>query len=402
MKKHHNDPDRCIACSACVAQCPVTKATHHFRGPKMVGPALERMRLSQEDVEPTLEYCSNCKNCDMACPSGVPISTLNMLARAKYYKKHKHSLRDDMLAHGERMGKLTKALPAGAFFANLGMNMGRHLGVMRMVGISDKRPLPSYASESFHKQFKKIRQQSFPNKVVFYPGCFVNFNDPKVGLDFLVVMQANQYEVIVEEEFVCCGSPMLVNGYLDEVEQNAKTNTRLLKKWVDQGYKVITCCTSCGLMLKQEYQELFEIEGLQENAKNIYDASEFLMMLYDEGKLNTNFGSIPGKYLYHAPCHLRAQGFGLPAMELLGDVAGVNIENADAGCCGVSGNYGFKANKYDTAMEIGGKLFGTIKNSGVKTVVSECGTCRMQINHGANVDTVHPLTILRNVYEAKK
>ncbi|MEI3478517.1 MAG: hypothetical protein V8Q84_04675 [Bilophila sp.] len=30
------------------------------------------------------DYCSNCKNCDIACPSGVKISTLNMLARADW------------------------------------------------------------------------------------------------------------------------------------------------------------------------------------------------------------------------------------------------------------------------------------------------------------------------------
>ena len=40
-----------------------------------------------------LDYCSNCKNCDIACPSGVKISTLNMLARAEYCKRHKPALR---------------------------------------------------------------------------------------------------------------------------------------------------------------------------------------------------------------------------------------------------------------------------------------------------------------------
>ena len=402
MKKHHNNPDSCTACTSCISHCPVTAATRKFRGPKMVGPALERMRLSSEDIEPSLEYCSNCKNCDMSCPSGVPISTLNMLARAKYFKNRKHSMRDDMLAHGERMAKLAEAIPGGAFFANLGMSVGRSLGMMRMVGIADQRPLPAYASESFISQFKKLRQQSFPNKVVFYPGCFINFNEPQVGMDFVAVMQANQYEVIVEEDFVCCGSPLVVTGYLDEAEENAKKNTQLMKKWVDKGYPVITCCTSCGLMLKQEYQELFEIDGVEENAKNLYDVSEFLMMLYDQGKMNTNFGALNETYMYHAPCHLRAQGFGLPALEVMEMVPGLKVDNADAGCCGISGNYGFKADKYDISMAIGEKLFNTIKESGVDTVICDCGTCRMQITHGANVKSIHPMNVLRRAYEAYK
>ena len=44
MTKHLIDPDKCTACTVCVANCPVTAATREFRGPKMTGPAFERMR----------------------------------------------------------------------------------------------------------------------------------------------------------------------------------------------------------------------------------------------------------------------------------------------------------------------------------------------------------------------
>lgn len=399
MNKHHNNPDSCTACTVCVAHCPVTKATPKFRGPKMVGPALERMRLSQEDVEPSLEYCSNCKNCDISCPSGVPISTLNMLARAKYYKVRKQSKRDWILSHGEQAAKMAAAIPFGATFANIGMSMSR--GMMKMIGISDKAPMPAYASTSFVKQFKALRQQSYPNKVVFYPGCFINYNDPQVGMDFVAVMQANKYEVIVEEDLVCCGSPLVVNGFLDEAEQNAKTNIQILKKWTDKGYPVITCCTSCGLMLKQEYQELFDIEGAHEYAKHLYDAGEFLLQLHDKGQLNTEFATLNEKYIYHAPCHLRAQGMGLPGLDLLELIPGLEVENADAGCCGISGNYGFKDDKYEISMKIGTPLFEKIKESGLETAVCECGTCRLQIGHGAKVKTMHPMTLVRKAYETK-
>ena len=81
--------DKCTTCSTCVAYCPVTKATRAFKGPKLTGPSSERFRLYDEtgggeisEIE-ALDYCSNCKNCDIACPSGVKISNLNMLARAE-------------------------------------------------------------------------------------------------------------------------------------------------------------------------------------------------------------------------------------------------------------------------------------------------------------------------------
>ncbi len=398
MSKHLINPDRCTACTSCIAQCPVTAATRKFRGPKMVGPALERMRLSQEDDEPSLDYCSNCKNCDISCPFGVPVSTLNMLARAKQYQKKKQSLRDHILSHGEQMAKMGELIPGMAAMTNLGMSIGRKLGLLDLVGIAGKAPLPAYASSSFMKQFKNLKQQSFPDKVVFFPGCFINYNDPQVGLDFVAVMQKNKIEVLVDEEFVCCGSPLVVNGYLDEARENAVKNTSRISQWIEQGYPIITCCTSCGLMLKQEYQELFGLEAVAANAKHMFDAMEFLTLLADEGRLNTDFSPIEAETLYHAPCHLRAQGMGLPALEVLSLIPGLKIENADAGCCGISGNYGFKADKYDISMTVGKRLFDTIKQAGVETVACDCGTCRLQIQHGAQVKTAHPVSLLRQAY----
>lgn len=100
------NPDQCIACTICVTACPVTAATRKFRGPKMTGPALTRLRKLISDDDNMLDYCSNCKNCDLACPSGVSISTLNMIAKNEYYKTHpRKSKADYMLAHSENMGK---------------------------------------------------------------------------------------------------------------------------------------------------------------------------------------------------------------------------------------------------------------------------------------------------------
>ncbi len=398
MKKHHYNPDSCTSCTACVVHCPVTQAVREFRGPKLAGPAGERFRLLDEEYEAALEYCSNCKNCDISCPSRVPISTLNMKARANYYKTHKQPLRDWLLSHGEQMAKMAGLTPG---LANMGMHNLLSKTVLKGIGISDQIPLPAYAAASFTKQFRKIKQKSQADKAVFYPGCFVNYNQPQVGLDVVAVLQANGFEVIVPEDTVCCGSPLVVNGYMEEAEANARKNMTILQQYAKQGLPIITACTSCGLMLKQEYQELFDIEDQQLVAGRVYDISEFLLELYDQGRLNTNFAKQAGRYIYHAPCHLRVQGIGTPGLELVRMLPGIEVVAADAGCCGISGNYGFKADKYEIAMNIGSNLFETIKASGVTTALSDCGTCRLQIAHGAGVKTAHPISLVRAAYERK-
>ena len=395
MKKHHNLPDECTACTSCVIHCPVTAVTAKFRGPKLSGPALERYRLLLHDEDPSLEYCSNCKNCDITCPSGVSASTMNMLARGEYYRTHKHRLRDWVLAHGEKLAKQSSPM---AKLANLGMANPLTRAMVKRLGISDKRQLPRYASRTFANRFRRLKQQPYPDKVVFYPGCFINYNDPQVGMDLVAVMQANRYEVIVPEGTKCCGAPLVAGGYLDEAADNARKNIKSLGHFAAQGYPVITACTSCSLMLKREYQELFDLDESEAVAARVYDACEFLLELHDQGRLNTEFVRQNGKFIYHAPCHLRAQGMGRPALELLKMLPDIEVDDADAGCCGISGSYGFKDDKYDISMAIGAELFGRIKAARADAAVSDCGTCRMQIAHGAGVRTIHPLALLAKAY----
>lgn len=391
--------DHCIACTSCVANCPVTAATNKFGGPKLVGPAHSRMQFSEDDIEKSLDYCSNCKNCEITCPSGVAVSTLNMLQRGAYYRHHAHSQRDDMLAHGERMAKLVRKIPFGVWGANLGMQIGKALGVFKQIGIAGERNMPAYAAKSFMELFKDIKQTPYEKKVVFFPGCFINDNDPAVGVAFVKVMQANHYEVIVDKAFVCCGSPLVVTGYLDEAHEHANTNTERILYWQSKGYPVVACCTSCSLMLKQEYRELFDDPKMAQAAGAVYDAFEFLDMLAEKKELVTDFASHKHAYIYHAPCHLRAQGIGLPALQILRQIPGLTIENADAGCCGMSGNYGFKEDKYKISMEVGAKLFHKIEQSPTEAVVSDCGTCRLQIEHATGRETCHPIQILAEAYQ---
>ena len=390
--------DHCLSCTSCMSSCPVMEATQEYRGPKLVGPAHSRMHFSQEDYEDSLDFCSNCKSCDRACPSGVAVSTLNMLQRGEYYRTHPHKQRDQMLAHGEDMGKLVRSLPFGATCANLGMKIGKSLGVFGMLGIAGKRDMPSYASQSFYSWFKGYKQQPSDKKVVFFPGCFINDNEPQVGIAFVKVMQKNGYEVLVDQKFNCCGSPMVVTGYLDEAKEHAHNNVARILEWKAKGIPVIACCTSCSLMLKEEYGELFGEDEMHEAGANVYDAFEYLAIMEEKGELNTSFKEVKESLMYHVPCHLKSQGFGTPAKDILEEVPGVSVELADAGCCGISGNFGFKDDKYEISMKVGAKLFERINISQADEVICDCGTCRMQINHGTQVKPCHPIEILAKAY----
>ncbi len=396
MKKTDANIDACTTCATCTALCPVAAAVRDFPGPKMAGPAAERLRKAGAPTDAALAYCTNCKTCDITCPAGVPVAAINMRARAEYAPKHGRRLRDWLLAHGEQMAKL--ALPAQPL-ANLGMANPVTRRLLKAIGITGNRSLPRYAPRTFRRQFGQLRQQPFADKVVFFPGCFINYNDPQAGLDLVAVLQANHFEVIVPAGLACCGVPLVTGGYLDEAEQAAKRNLAVLADYARKDIPILTACTSCGLMLKQEYRELFAADGAGEVAARTWDAMEFLLSLRDAGRPNTAFRPVTGKYLYHAPCHLRAQGIGRPALELLAAVPGIAVADLDAGCCGIAGSYGFKDDRYEISMAIGQELFARIKAEQADAVLTDCGTCRLQIAHGTGAKALHPVSVLRKAYE---
>ncbi|HTL52088.1 MAG TPA: hypothetical protein VL860_05860, partial [Planctomycetota bacterium] len=53
-------------------------------------------------------------------------------------------------------------------------------------------------------------------------------------------------------------------------------------------------------------------------------------------------------------------------------------------------------------MAIGHGLFGELQKETVQLGLSECSTCRIQMEHGAHKATVHPIQILAEAYGLSK
>jgi len=130
----------------------------------------------------------------------------------------------------------------------------------------------------------------------------------------------------------------------------------------------------------------------------VYDICEYLWMLHEAGELNRDFQPVKTRLLYHAPCHLKSHGIGYPAMRLLRLIPGVELEEVDEGCCGISGTFGVKVEKYDLSMKIGSRLFAAVKAAGSDAVLADCETCRMQVEHGTGSHSAHPIDILARAY----
>ncbi len=388
-----SNADVCIRCATCTAVCPVLRVNSGFPGPKQAGPGVERFRRPGEpSTDDWIDLCIGCHLCDMVCSSGVNISELNLMAKAKYLDEKGRPFRDWLLTHSYLFGRI------GSLFAPFINRLLRSLWIKwileKVLRIERRRELPGYESPTF-KQWFKEHPSGGNRKIAYFYGCYVNTNEVDVGKATVQVLEANGFEVDLPLQR-CCGIPMLGNGDFEGARKMGLYNVPSFLHTVRSGSDIIFSSTSCGYMMKYEYSRLLSIPGAEEVSPHLHDLFEFLRNLKESNGFNTHFKQLSVKAGYFAPCHLRALGIGLPALEILRMIPGLKIDNVEADCCGMGGTFGFKKEKYEISQEIGKDLAEAIDRLKPEIILSDCEGCRMQIRHLTGLKVLHPVQVLRD------
>jgi Fe-S oxidoreductase len=281
--------DHCIKCNICVTTCPVTAVTDLFPGPKYEAPQAGRFRQPKQPTpDYSVDYCSGCRACNLACPTGVKIAEINARARNHIVEEGKQSgrnkLRNNLIARPELLGKFGQPVAPLANFLLHG-GIGRFFA-NKLFGFATKAPMPVFSRERFSNWLKKrSAPANATRKIVYFRGCSTEYFEPRVGKAAVQVLEANGFEVLVPEQN-CCGLPLLSNGEFDAARAYHGSNIEKLVGYVKQGYVIVGTSTSCTLTLKEEAPELLDYftEDARLLAANTYDIDEFLTMLVRRGR----------------------------------------------------------------------------------------------------------------------
>lgn len=383
--------DSCFKCNYCNTVCPLLKVLPDYPGPKKLGSDIERFRREGMDCSSDwVDYCLGCGQCDLICPNQVNVSEYIAEAKTRQKKVGVKKIRDYLFARPALLGKMSTIVTP---VSNFGLKMAG--GFMPLGGITGKRILPAYSSKNLIGTDMSNKQNKTRERVLLFPGCFIKYNDPDIGKATVKVLEAAGYAVEIAQTG-CCGLPATSDK--EESLADARNNILAMKEAVMQGCKIVTACTSCGHTLRSRYSGLFSEDEQLSNiaqmiANSTYDLGELLLELQEDGKMKQRSSGVSRKLAYHTPCHLKAQGIGKPWVKLLKSLSGIEIIDLDKGCCGMSGTYGYKKEKYDISMEIGQSLFDGINQCKPDQVITECATCRMQIEHGTKYKALHPVEI---------
>ena len=397
------DFEQCMKCSICDSACPMKASNPLYPGPKQAGPDGERYRLkSPEFFDYALKYCLNCKRCEVACPSGVKVADLIAAAKLKYGKSTR-PIRDFSLASTDLVGSIASPF---APIVNPLLASKPVSGVMdALMGVDKRRTFPKYSRCKFEDWFRKEApsQEGFTRRVSYFHGCYVNYNFPQLGKDFVELMNACGYGVRLLDGEKCCGVALLAGGFKEKAGRNAKANLECARRAVASGSEaVLATSSSCIFTMRDEYPNLLGIAN-EDILDSLKLATGFLFDKVESGEVRLAFKEgLKMHYAYHTACHMQRLGWYPYSIGLLKMVPGLELDILPQECCGIAGTFGFKKENYDYSQAIGSKLFASIRESGASAVVTDCETCKWQIEMSAGVPVVNPISLLVECLDIRK
>ena len=360
--------------------------------------------LDSDELYAAMDLCLECKACKAECPSSVDMAKLKYEFLAQYHGKHGYPLRSHIFA---RIDQLNRWLSPFSWLVNRIVRSAPNRWLMeRVIGIDRRRRMPALAAQTFSAWFRarspgkdrSPRTDGDRGTIVFYNDTFTEYNEPEVGRAAVHLLEAAGYRVVLHEQRLCCGRPMISKGFLAQARQRAGDNVAQLATYAERGWPIVGVEPSCLLTYRDDYLDLApDAEAAKRVASCVFMLDEFLARHLDEDEgLGIAFTETPKRVLFHGHCHQKALLGTADTMRLLQQPASYEVTEIASGCCGMAGSFGYEREHYDISMQVGKpRLFDVIAQAEEDVEVATAGTsCRHQIADGTDRLSRHWANVL--------
>jgi len=386
---------KCTTVTAITRMCPIYKFTRDEAASPRAKANVLRALISGSVTEESLydaafqeviDHCVNCGSCFKECPSNVNIPKMALEAKAQYVRRYGPSVESRLTANIEVAGRVfRKFSPVVAPMA--GTRFGRK-AMEIFSGLSARRDPVLPVSRSLFERLGPVEGQGRV-RVLYFSGCYAGYIRPEIGQAAVRVLKRLGMTVDLPQQH-CCGLPMLSKGMAKDAKGKIGQN---LNKWgdlVETVDHIVVTCSSCGLSLMQEWAYLAGRPAVDFVKSKVIHISRLIHPLIERLELNPGIGRVA----YHMPCHLKIQPDPESSLKMLSRVPGLTIENLDSHCCGMAGSWGMSADNVDLSMKIGADLMAKLDAAGAATGVTDCPTCRIQMEQMGDLPIRHPVEIL--------
>jgi len=360
--------ERCVGVGRCRradagVMCPSYRATyeerHSTRGRARLLAEMFQGEVTPEswrndDVLDALELCLSCKGCTVDCPTGVDVATYKAQFLSRYYAGRIRPRSAYALGLFPLSARLATRVPRVANGVLAAPILGSLL--RRMGDVTERRTLPRFAVPSWRRS-ATVRQRldRLDASVVVWPDTFTDAFSPGAGDDVVAVLEAAGERVAIPSGWACCGRPLYDSGMLGVARRWLRSLIDVLEPWASRDIPVVVVEPSCLAAFRDELSGLL---GDDPRARRLADMArspaEHLLRgdrvdrLLAARSPETTLGSIA----IHPHCHARAS-HAASADATLARALGYDVRSIDAGCCGLAGSFGFRAEHEALSRRIG-------------------------------------------------
>ncbi len=336
---------------------PFTRYMHIFTEILLIflrkwGVTEEKIKTAYTDIE--LYACSRCGMCIDVCPLNTELNVKNIQSvyfiRDARYKHLKNETADNCLM----CDRCVSACPVG-------------IKSTKIREIFRKKE--NFEDKKYYSFIGGSPAETTPD-VIYFAGCMSKLTPNTIeSMKKIFKTAGESYWFMDEEKSLCCGRPLLQQGYQKQAADLQQKNAELIRQ--SKAKTLVTSCAICYQSFVKEYS--LDIEILHH--------TQYISRLMRQGKLQLEKSEM--NVVYHDPCELgRGCGIYDEPRQILEAVANVLItknERKDSLCCGY--NLGNTALELDRQMKIRNTALENLTGNNPDIIITACPMCKRAFSH---------------------
>jgi Fe-S oxidoreductase len=343
------------------------------------------------EVRDVLDLCLSCKGCARDCPTGIDMASYKAEVLHQAYRRRLRPVTHYALGWLPRWARLAAYAPT-AVNRLLGTDalatMAKRLG-----GIDERRPLPSFARQTFRKWYaRRPAPDRVGEPVLLWVDTFTDHFSPEVGIAAVRVLESAGFRVNLPPPGLCCGLTWISTGQLDAARRILRRSVNAVAPYLERGVPMVGLEPSCTAVFRSDARELLGAsKRVTDVAENTHTLSELLAPRSPQW-------TIPGldgvRVVAQPHCHHHAV-MGWETDRALLRAAGAEVRSV-GGCCGLAGNFGVERGHYDVSVAVAETaLLPAVRAAAEEDIVLADGfSCRTQLEHLSERRAMHLAQLL--------
>ena len=226
---------------------------------------------------------------------------------------------------------------------------------------------------SGYDYLKAVRPFNALGRVAYFGGCMSRLT-PSITEAMERIFQASgtPYWYMDKERSICCGRPLLQQGFESQARELRRKNTQLIKE--SGATMLVTSCPICYQSFKKEYNLNIPV----------VHHTEYIDMLIKQGRLKVRHDD--RKVSYHDPCEL-GRGCGIydeprNVLSAVTNLQKTRYQREKSVCCGF--NLGDTKLSIEQQTKIRNASLENLTSKPVDAIATACPMCKKAFQHATN------------------